>query len=47
MRNLSPFTMIVAKNFTEREVTQMVVTTIESLEHELGTEIDEFMEAVS
>jgi hypothetical protein len=47
MRNLSPFTMIIAKNYTEREVTDTAASVVIALEHELGNEIEQFLEDVS
>jgi hypothetical protein len=47
MRNLSPFTMIVAKNYSQSEVDNTVMDVLHDMEHELTAEINDFMEAVS
>jgi len=46
MRNLSPFTMIVAKNYTQSEVDNTVMDVLHDMEHELSAEIVEFAKAV-
>jgi hypothetical protein len=43
MRNLSPFTQIIATNYTEREVTQTVARVVVELGREVSAGADAFL----